>query len=256
MKTAATNYSQAQARALILLIAALSIGLSACSRQPLPEDKRNPPVAAQTPAAETSAATRIETPVKTEKRETDETPAPDLTPGRPAEISLAVARIYEKAVTIDEQSARQAVVGDFNGDGSADIAVVVRPSAAQLGEVNSEVANWIIEDPHGVVIPDPTKTVQQLPVAQQRAKIDAGDTLLAIIHGYKETGWRNPEAKQSYLLKNAVGSGMKLQPLRKANSAAPKGKRFPHLFGDVISETLDAQTGMLYWTGAKYGWYH
>ena len=247
--------SRAQTTPLILLVAALSIGLSGCSRQETVREQ-TPPTAAQSPVA-TQTETLTQTPLPAnEEAKNREAPVPDLSPPRPDEIRLAVARVYETAVKLDEQSVGRAIVGDFNGDGSADIAVVVRPTAEQLAEVNSEVANWIVEDPHAVVVPDMTKTVHHLPASEERAVIGAGDTLLAIIHGHEQAGWRNPNAKQSYLLKNAVGSGMKPQSREEAASAIAKAKMHPRLRGDVIKETLGTETGMLYWTGGKYGWYH
>jgi hypothetical protein len=168
-------------------------------------------------------------------------------------------------LTIDDAHAGQALVGDFNGDGSEDIAVVVRPSADMLETLNSEVANWIVEDPHQV---EPTTiAVSNHPgVAQQsgalirrpdfepRARIESGDTLLAVIHGYQKTAWRNPDAKQTYLLKNGVGDAMSARPRQEAIDELKAKPRRPQIRGDIIRQKLRSETGFLYWTGAKYGW--
>lgn len=184
-------------------------------------------------------------------------------PPQPSEVESALARVYQTAVVVADAPGRaSALAGDFNGDGSQDIAVVVKPNKAQLSEINSEFAAWIVEDPRRVFLPLlPTRT-NQAPPAHQPSQVEAGETLLAIIHGYKSEGWRNPDAKQTYLLKNANGTQMRTQTRTEAremvkaeaaNSAAPH--RLPYMHGDLIWQVLDGKAGWLYWTGAKYGWY-
>ena len=80
------------------------------------------------------------------------------------------------------------------------------------------------------------------------------DVLLAVIHGYGVNGWRDPEATQTFLLKNAVGSGMAVrQP--KDVATANHGKKLPELRGDVIGEVVEGRPGYLYYAGATYSWY-
>src|SRR5882762_9588281 len=43
------------------------------------------------------------------------------------EVQAALARIYQDTVTIDVGRSEPVLLGDFNGDGSPDLAVVVRP---------------------------------------------------------------------------------------------------------------------------------
>ncbi|MGB8507624.1 MAG: hypothetical protein WCD76_04400, partial [Pyrinomonadaceae bacterium] len=186
------------------------------------------------------------------------TPAHDLSPPLPAEISAALARTYQHNVDFDERGAR-AVAGDFNGDGSLDLAVVVRPSKGKTGELNGEYANWIVEDPMKVAVPDPRsfdphQGVQKLSPDTGLTRVEANDTLLVIIHGHMEAGWRNPDARQTFLLRNAVGDEMKSGKRSDVASEARKG--MPRLRGDVIREKLGGEAGFLYWTGAKYGWFH
>jgi hypothetical protein len=178
----------------------------------------------------------------------------ELPPPKPEEVREVVARVYKDTVTIDLSNPPGYVVGDFNGDGSQDIAVVVRPAKGKLEEINSDVANWIMEDPRKVILPDPHKSVQPLPPRPAPVKADADDILLTIIHGYKQAGWRNREAQQAYMLYDAVGSSMTAQPL-KALQGAIKSKNDLSKSGDVIKETLEGEQGFLYWTGAKYAWH-
>lgn len=185
------------------------------------------------------------------------TPAPDLSPPQPAEVRGALARAYGDAVSA-EAGASRAVVGDFNGDGSADIAVLVTPSKGKTGDLNSEVANWILQDPTQVAAPDPRKFdphegVQKLPPAPARPRVEPGDTLLAVIHGYREAGWRDPDAKQTFLLRNAAAAEMRAEA--RASVKAATEKPLPRLRGDVIRGRRGEDTGFLYWTGAGYGWF-
>src|SRR6187551_2445600 len=113
-----------------------------------------------------------------------------------AEVRDAVKRNYEDAVSIDPS--RAILVGDFNGDNSEDVAVVVRPSREKIAELNSEYVNWILEDPHQA-------HPAELKVHPARPSIRRNDLLLAVIHGHDREGWRNTLARQTYLLQNSVG---------------------------------------------------
>jgi hypothetical protein len=78
--------------------------------------------------------------------------------------------------------------------------------------------------------------------------------MLAIVHGVGSQGWRNPEAKQTFLLKNGVGSDMETQTLKSLRTGKYK-QRLPPLRGDGIKETVRGKAGLILWTGAKYAWY-
>lgn len=185
------------------------------------------------------------------------TPTPlqvSIAPPQPSEVEGALARVYRDAVVAaDAGRGVNALTADFNGDGSEDIAVVVKPNSAQLSEINSENALWIVVDPQRVSPPQKIRADERLPTPAP-VKVEADDTLLAIIHGYKSAGWRNADAKQTYLLKNAVGEEMKAQLVGAARVNTDK-RPLPLLRGDLIWQKLSGKTGCLYWTGAKYGWY-
>lgn len=211
------------------------------------------------PAAET-----ISTPVQTAAAPPLETVSPEpspspseameLPPPRLEEVREVLARVYKDAVTLDATRPEGYLVGDFNGDDSQDIAIIVHPAKEKLDELNSEFALWIVEDPRLVVLPDPHKSVQKLPPIPDPVKVQPDKQLLTIIHGHKKEGWRNPEARQSYLLDNAVGSSLTAASLKDSQGAS-RNQSGLSISGDVIKETLAGEQGFLYWTGAKYAWH-
>lgn len=213
---------------------------TACaSSEPSKKDERRVAETSPTPTASPTAKPTQPTPEE----------SLELPPPKPEEVREALARVYKDTVTIEARHLPTYIVGDFNGDGSEDIAVVVRPAKDKVEELNDEVANWIVEDPRLVVLPDPHKSVQPLPPSS-RPVIKPNDLLLTIIHGYEREGWRNKEAQQTYLLDNAVGNSMTSSPLENLQGANGNQNRT----GDVIKETLVGEHGFLYWTGAKYAW--
>lgn len=199
------------------------------------------PVGETTPAAAASA-----TPSQTPSH-------PNASKASPAELHVCLKRVYGDAVSIDESRRDNYVTGDFNGDGSPDIAIVVRPGTGKLPEINDELANWILKDPREAQLPVAGK--QTLPLAKKsaRVKVQQSDILLAIIHGHTSEGWRSPTATQTYLLKNAVGTDLRLWP--RAEIPGANQAHSTEISGDAIGETLAKESGFLYWTGAEYGWH-
>ena len=240
---------------ITLLCAALAFMLSSCAgRQAAteapPANAQATPQAAQNQEAQPSFITTGVQP------ETGPNASPPPAPPKASEVQAALARTYKGAVAFDEHG--PVVVGDFNGDGSEDLAVVVRASKDKLADLNDELSNWIVADPLKVQPPDPREFdphqgVQKLSPAPARPRVEAGDALVVVIHGFKESGWRNPEAMQTYLLKNVAGADLKTEPRAAAQADAQKRLR---LLGDVIRERLGDESGFLYWTGASYGWFH
>jgi hypothetical protein len=179
------------------------------------------------------------------------TPTADATqkssaPPSTAEIQAAVARVFEKAATPNSAEGSFAV-GDFNGDGSEDLAVAVKATEGALGEINNEMANWTLEDPRSVPTASTVRTSRGKPVRAEK-----GDSLLAIIHGIGAQGWRAPEAKQTFVLKNAAGSRVLAQSPKNLRGTTQK---LPPLRGDILNEMISGKSGFLFWTGAKYAWW-
>ena len=149
-----------------------------------------------------------------------------------------IKKNYEDVVTIDNSRPTPFLTGDFNGDNSEDIAIVVKPR--KLSDLNSEYVNWTLEDPHNV---------------RQIAKnVRSNELLLAVIHGHEREGWRHELARQTYLLKNAVGTDLETLPVKQLRSSG-ESKLLPPLRGDVIREKLNGSGGIIYWIGGKYAWH-
>jgi hypothetical protein len=167
-----------------------------------------------------------------------QTPPPKLD-----EVQDAVTRVFKGAALVDSTRNPHFLAGDFNGDGSQDIAAIIKPAPGKLAQMNEEFPPWIVRDPFITVQP-----------GMPRLRIAATDVLLAVIHGYGPNGWRDPQATQTYLLKNAVGSDVKTFP-KSDFMTANQGKKLPRLLGDSIGEVLRGRSGYLYFAEATYSWY-
>jgi hypothetical protein len=182
------------APALILFITSACALFAGCAgsspRRPAAAAEAPPP--AESPAPEANA-----TPAASDTVEARTLPPPNA-----AEVSGAVERIFKGAVTVN--AAPAFAVGDFNGDEAQDLAVAVSPAPGRLGEINDELAGWIIKDPFA---PAPAGAVPY-GEARRRVLVEEADTLLAVIHGYGAEGWRDARATQTYVLKDAAGEGM------------------------------------------------
>lgn len=209
-----------------LLSVVMCVLLSACSSSQSQANEKAPALETQSPAP---APERV-APAKT-------TPAPAA--ATLSEVKSALTRVYQDNLLLPANAAY--VLGDFNGDGSQDLAVVAEPRTQALAQLNDDVANWTIQQAR-----------HHNPAAQP--KVSKGDHLLAIIHGEGEKGWRNPDAQQGYLLKSAAGLQIRAQHFVPPKPGVEPGP-FVQPGSDVIRERLEGDKGFLYWDGARYRWY-
>lgn len=230
---------------LILFSASLLMGCAKPAPQPTtPEPERRPEPTPILPPQKSDFAQALMSPTPTPPK-----PAP-LPPPTIDQIRDAVARVFAKTAAPGTSLPEGYVVGDFNGDGFEDLAVAVKVSDGHLGEINNELANWILEDPRNSATDTTVSTTRPPPGKPVRA--EKGDSLLAIIHGVGPQGWRAREAKQTFVLKNGAGSNiLSLSPDRLRNTS----RKLPPLKGDVIKETIGSSSGFIFWTGAWYTWY-
>jgi hypothetical protein len=169
---------------------------------------------------------------------------PKLPPPQFNEVQEAVKRVFKEAVFVDTNLKPAFIVGDFNGDFSQDIAVALKPAADRLPELNEEFATWMLRDLGG--------TSDQ--PGSPRLRVAANDKLLAIIHGHDVNGWRDNQATQTYLLKNAAHSGMEAYSAKEF-AAAYRGRNQPQLRGDVVGQEIGGKLSCIYYSGATYSWY-
>jgi hypothetical protein len=179
---------------------------------------------------------------------------PKLPPPTKAQVKEAVSRAFGEALIAqvdDAGSPATFVVGDFNGDQSEDLAVIARPAPGKLDEVNNELSNWIVQDADKAFIAPIGKAVV-VPPKQARPQVERGEQLLAIIHGVGPEGWRNPQARQAYLVKHAAATFEGTAP-----SISQKAIRAMHLpvETEIIKEVRNGKKGFLFWTGGVYAWH-
>jgi hypothetical protein len=163
----------------------------------------------------------------------------DFSPPRPGEAVTVLYRAFGDTVEMEGEAA---AVGDFNGDGSPDLAVGVRASEAHAAEINDPLANWTVQDcessPNTLVAKKPPLP----PPVRNR------EPLLAIVHGVGRRGWRDPEARQAYLVKGAQeGPWLGRSRDHYPGVDAPDGRAR----GDVLAGP-SSRGEIAYWTGARY----
>ena len=78
--------------------------------------------------------------------------------------------------------------------------------------------------------------------------------MLAVIHGFQSDGWGDDQATQTYVLKNAAGTGMKTEARLQVVRRDTRDK-LPRIWCDVIAQSMDGQSGFVYYNGARYAWY-
>ena len=184
--------------------------------------------------------------------------APNLPPPDPTEVKHAIERVFKGAVSILTDRNPYFITGDFNGDSSQDLAVVVKPTPGKILEINDELASWTIVDP----FPRPKSASKKVPypelhaemISRRRALVSDGDILLAVLHGFESKGWRDSQATQAYMLRGASGGKIETKA-RKQIVWAGNEDKLPRIWGDVIAQTIGERDGFLYYNGAKYGWY-
>src|SRR5689334_15604938 len=175
-------------------------------------------------------------------------PSPESTPVRltaPAaakvsEVQEAVRRVFKDAAVVDTNYDPNFLAGDFNGDGSQDLAVILKP--VKLDVMNQELPPWLVREPRARRDP------------RLALKIGKDETLLAVIHGYGANDWRDPEATQTFVLKNVVGNDLRVHSGKEFVSAN-SGRKLPRPQGDLIGETLHGSPGYLYYFASNYSWY-
>lgn len=165
------------------------------------------------------------------------------------EVEAALNRVFGDAVVSDRRQ-HWFATGDFNGDGSDDLAVLVRPSSSQkLAVINDPLANWTLQDATNAFFPPSHARVVVLPPKPKPQRVTADEILIAVIHGFGKEGWRDRQARQAYLVRHAGTAPMRAVPAPGHVDGAPASL----MRSDVILEK-GGRTGFLFWTGSQYAW--
>ena len=167
------------------------------------------------------------------------TPSVAIGPKLP-EVQNKVKAIFKDAAVLDPNHKPNFFSGDFNGDASEDLAVILKP--VNLDDMNRQFAPWLVRNPRSNLS------------TRVRPEINKDETLLAVIHGYGTNDWRDPEATQTFLLKNVVGNDLKVQT-GKEFIETNSGRKLPQPQGDLIAETFNGTQGFLYFETSNYSWY-
>jgi rhodanese-related sulfurtransferase len=187
-------------------------------------------------------------PVAVEQAPTVQAPAPAATPvkidiaraPKLPEVQDAIKRVFKDAAVLHPDHDPNFLVGDFNGDALQDLAVILKPD--KVSEMNQELPPWLLRDPRSNL------------TVGQHLRVQKDEALLAVIHGYGKNEWRDPEATQTFVLKNVVGDDLKVRSVKEFVSANT-GRKLPRPQGDLIGETLDGTPGYLYYAVSTYSWY-
>jgi len=163
----------------------------------------------------------------------------DFSPPRAGEAVTVLYRAFGSAVEMEGEGA---AVGDFNGDGSPDLAAGVRAAEAHAGEINDPVANWTVLDCASSASPAEVRTPPSPTAVRNR------EPLLAVVHGFGRRGWRDPEARQAYLVKGAPEGPWRGRSRDDYPDLAGPAARAR---GDVLAGASSGG-GIAYWTGARY----
>ncbi len=172
-----------------------------------------------------------------------------LPPPTGDEVEAGLRRAFGGAVR--PAGAPRGLVGDFNGDGSEDVAVPVSAIPDRLGELNDALANWRVQD----ALAEPAAPGPPAPSSPADGTVGPQEVLLAVVHGYGRTGWRDDRARQCYLVRHATGAPLEARPRTDLLRYVRRLPDEPRLGGDVIVASVGRRAGFVYWTGARYTWH-
>src|SRR4051812_17114466 len=173
-----------------------------------------------------------------------------LIPTTTNEVNSAIERVFGSAVLPTDVANPVYISEDLNGDSTDDVAVMVRVPDKSVGDVNSEVANWSVQDVAKADVP--SSTHESISEKGSRTIVHPKQQLLAVIHGYGERGWRAAEAKQAYLLANADADRLRMITFAELNSL---GVALPRMSANPSRGVLEKSNNewmVVYWTGAQY----
>lgn len=169
-------------------------------------------------------------------------------PATGVDVNSTLRRIFADAL-IPVSQEHTFATGDFNGDGSPDLAALVRPAQAKLKTLNDPLANWTIQDATQAFFPPAAQRVVVMPPKPSPQSVHSNEVLLVVIHGYGPNGWRDPGAQQAYLVRHVGAGPIESRPAPDHVEGAPASIQH----ADVIYES-SKQPAFVFWTGSQYAW--
>lgn len=206
---------------LTVSLPALSI-FSACSSAPKPVAEAPPPIYQSTPDSAKPLTPSV-------------TIGPKLT-----EVHDKIKTIFKDAAVLDPRHEPNFFTGDFNGDASQDLVVILKP--VKVEDMNQQFTPWLVREPRSNIS------------TRVRPPIQKDEALLVVIHGFGSNDWRDPDATQTFVLKNVVGNNIRVAT-GKEFAEANSGRKLPRAQGDLLGEIIDGTRGYLYYATSNYSWY-
>src|ERR1044072_3874131 len=211
-----------KATAILTVSLATLFIFSACTSAPKRKAEAPPPTYQSTPESATPLTPSVAN-------------APKL-----AKVQNKIKTVLKDAAVLSPNHNPNFFSGDFNGDSSEDLVVILKP--VNLEQMNRQFAPWLVRDPRSNAS------------TRGRPPIEKNETLLAVIHGFGNNDWRDPDATQTFVLKNVVGNDINVKT-GKEFVASNAGRKLPLPQGDLIGETIDGTQGYLYYATSNYSWY-
>jgi len=168
-------------------------------------------------------------------------------PASSVEVDAVLRRNFGSGVVSRTQEG-SFVTGDFNGDGSQDLAVVVRFGRSKLDTINDPLSNWTIQDAAQAFLPSGSQRVV-FRTRGARTVVRPKEPLIAVVHGTGSQGWRDALARQTYLVRNAGRGPLHAVPAPGHIQGAPV---FMERSQIIYEDSL--RPGFLFWTGSQYAW--
>jgi hypothetical protein len=168
------------------------------------------------------------------------------------DVRIAIARVFGNAIFLSDVTNPTFVSSDLNGDGAEDLAVAVTTNPDERVAANGELANWTVNDVQNVELPNAGKAIYRFHQKHHRVILRKNQTLLAVVHGVGELGWRSPEASQAFLLVNTPTEKLSHSDMLKLNREGVSLPRTTIYPTQALIAESSSQTLAVYWSGAQY----
>jgi len=168
-----------------------------------------------------------------------------LGPPQAADVQAKLDQVFHGAVRA-VGTAGSFAAGDFSRDGLTDLAALAEVNPERLGDVNDDLAAWIVQD--AMVGPQAPHTGAVPP----RPRLAASERVLVVINAFDQAGWRNPDARQTYVVKGVTTGPLGATPIAAVVDRTTRPLGPP--FGDVLEAQAEARQGFISYVNGRYSW--